>query len=328
VLVRVALESPALLDVAGDGSAPFRAMHRDLVAELRSRGVLTFGNDGDEKAFFLIVASLPQAIRKLWDAALPTMVQAFADPRAGLTLAEVQDSTSLNTNWGGRVAIGVVSRAKAMQFGMHPDAVSFPDPVSNIEITRMDLVRESPRFREAHESSVADIPRGADRETIWAERFAPMAEAARSVAILDRYVVVDLLSNKRPYQGQGLVWFLEKLDAGPPVAVHLLAEASSRSQTGQACTALTRLRSALTTGGVRSLTVTLAETAAFRHAAHARHVRFGEFAILLDRGLATFEPASCSQSTPCKLCDPHAPREREQEVEMRAWENVRRRVLW
>lgn len=323
MLVRSGVDTIALSEAAGDGSAPFRAAHRQLIELLQSHGQLVFADADDRSTFLTAIRALPPSIRQLWTTALPAFLAASANPAIDRALAEVRTVPDLTAHWRARIEVAFFADIKARSLGLTPGDASFVEPTSKIEVTRIDLARESERFRRALNLVGADIPRNADRGDVWRERFEPLATAVKTVTILDRYAVDQLLRG----QGQGLEWFLGRLDRSSQVHVHLIAQLDAPQRTAPACAALRALLGRLNAGGVQSLTVTFAPSAAFRDEAHSRHVRLGPLAVLIDRGLATFGGSRCSQSTPCIPGDRKSALEREQRVERQAWQHSRRLIL-
>jgi hypothetical protein len=104
--------------------------------------------------------------------------------------------------------------------GVPEDDASFVEAASGIEVARVDLPRESQRFQTAIAVAGADIPRNTDRSNVWTERFEPLASVTKTVTILDRYAVIRLLEGN----GQGLEWFMQRLDQSGPVNIHLIAQ--------------------------------------------------------------------------------------------------------
>lgn len=328
MLVRAALDTDALVATASDGSPPFRAAHRDLIELLSSYGLLVLAGAADREDLTAAVTSLPGPIRKLWTASLGHFATIQLPPPAPIPLSGVADTATLAGQWRDKIRVAFTTESKATSLGLPPTDPSFVDPGSEIEITRMDLPRDSMRIQQAEQLMRADVVPGTARETVWSDRFDELAHVVKSVTIADRYAVIDFFTNDRPDQGAGLRWFLDKLDLSTPVSVHLICQAPSRSSAGLWCSRLSKLQTQLTAGGLQSLTVTLAPHPVFRDEAHCRHVRLGNVAVLLDRGLAMFDQPQCTQSTPCSLGDRRGAQQREHRIEQGAFPKARRRTLW
>jgi hypothetical protein len=286
-------------------------------------GWLIFGSATDREDFLTIVRALPQEVRKLWATALPSLLVAVARPPSR-ALSEVENGEELAEHWSRRIEVALLGGRKAEGLGLAKEDVTFREPISGVEVARIEFVREALLFREALALAESDIPRDIDRRRVWDERFRVLATATKTVTILDRYAVMALLDGR----GDGLRWFLQRLDECGTTNVHLIAQVASARQVGAAEQALVSVKSDLATGGVKSLSVTLASNAGFRDEAHSRHVRLGPVSVLIDRGLSTFDERKCGQSTPCRPCSRSSALERERRVERRSLRGARRRVIW
>jgi len=125
-----------------------------------------------------------------------------------------------------------------------------------------------------------------------------------------------------------LGWFLEKIASESNAPVHLITCARGKSDAGRVAADLGRLGQRLPSGGVQTLSVTLAASRHFVQQSHPRHVRFGRVAIGLDRGLSMFDGSHCPHSMPCNLIDQATAREREERIEREAFSGFRRQVIW
>lgn len=322
MLVTSGIDTSAFQALAPTDDLSIRAANRQIIRMLQRHGYVCFASDDDRAKFLEALAALPQAVRKLWTTALPELLHGTAAPPIP-ALANVTNAGVLNAHWSDRIQVAFVGNDRGLSLGVPLGEATTVEPTSGIEVTLFAAATESSRFQSADTVANSDVPRNAKRDDIWATRFSALAQLTKTVTLLDRYAVIRLLKGK-----PGLEWLFARLDSCGPVNVHLLAQLENQGQIGRACKALVDIQSRLPDGGLQSLTVTFAPSAAFSAEAHCRHVRMGPVAVQLDRGVALFDDAVCGQSTPCSICDRIAALEREHRIEKRAWSGARRKRLW
>jgi hypothetical protein len=326
MLVRVGMDSESLVELASKDSLEMRASQRLLVGQLTQCAVLIYANSTDRQTLTLATSSLPQELRRIWTAGLGQIVSITSKTPIVRALSEILDTQQL-LEWAGKITLALVSNQNALRFALQTNVARIVDNASNIEVTRVTAA-DSTALQAALTIQRTDVGTQQDRDNIWAERFYIAASTGQPITILDRYAVVSLAKTLNQGTQNGLCWFLDKIATTTDAPVHLITSAAGRSAAGGVVANLQRSRQRLTGSGVQTLSVTLAATKHFAQRSHPRHLRFGNIAVGLDRGLSMFDSPCCPHSMPCTIADRNAARSREEEIEHQAFPDFRRLVVW
>jgi hypothetical protein len=326
MLVRFGLDADGVRDLGKHDSSGLRAAQRLFTSLLARNGVLMFADKTDRQAIVEAIRDLPQELKTIWSSLLLDVVRMQAASPAPVALSGLRAIGDL-TSWREAIGLALLGPASAQQAGLTPEQSTLVDEASGVEVARL-LLADSGQLQSALAAMSDDVQRGESREEVWSKRFSVAASTGLPLTILDRYATNRLRSVVRQGGGCGLAWFLARVAQATYASVHLITEASSTQTAASVCSDLVGLRAKLPGQGLKSLSVTLAPARVYQRYAHARHVRFGQFTVCLDRGLSMFDRANCPYSMPCPRVQYETAQQREKDIESNAIEGYRRRVLW
>lgn len=322
MLARIALDCDALLEESADPVAQYH-LHEELLRMLERHGVLLI--PADKHLLAMRTKLSGTGLRELWAARWGALWKRRARPEAPDCLCRIGDGDGFAAGWGGRVDVALLSIARARVLGLPKDLAACKDPVTGVELARLDLFYAAEKLRQLREQAERHIVRGEHRETIWRERFLPLAENAFNITICDRYAGIRLCENPK---AAGLRWFFEELNRCSTSSVHLITSAGGNGATPWPIAHAVRVMAEeLAGGGVEHLTLTVVPDWIFSAASHDRHLRFDRVSLWIGRGLEIFEREEQGQDTSCQYLSKDVANEKEQNLLKKATihkENLRR----
>lgn len=201
--------------------------HRRLCKAWRDLGVLVHAAGLSERELLVAIRNLPDGVRPFWDAAWQAGrrrsmrvpwngVGEPPQPERVRALSDVVDLVCLED--------GSVKSIR--------DALEVGGKVHGPEVCGISSVDMSRTFEQAHRRAEDRIRAGTASADVWEERFKEAAVCARTMRIVDRYAVQDLLSGRGGRKGfENLIRWLSR-DA-PETAVELYS-AKSTGRDGKA----------------------------------------------------------------------------------------------
>lgn len=195
------------------------------------------------------------------------------------------------------VELVCLDKENGVAFSIPPDKPCFSDPVTKIEVCRIDCVDASRTFSAAYGTLKGAFRKGETREHILKEFIEPHAKLNSKIVVVDRYIIerhIDGTGNPT-----GLVSILKSLNSlGNDSYLTIYSGVDTINPKDW----IDKIRAALKALGPGSLTevvVYLCPKKLFIRDVHHRYIKFGsDAALFLDFGLEVLE--SCLVERSCK----------------------------
>jgi hypothetical protein len=233
-----------------------------------------------------------------------------ATPEIRLGIERIENMAELRSNWTGYVAGALVEEVRALELNCPCDGQSAElDAESGIEVALCFQGWQTSLFRRLRR--LADnpaIPVGTDRDRLAAERLVPLIKRAERIAVLDRYIGVNLHKELGLRQGAGATqeteWLLTLIGAHAQNAEVRVFTAFGRGPDARATqvevqNAFRQLTAHLDLPGIRKLQLFIAP---HREHPHDRHIRFDELGLTFSAGLDRLRSQTTSKTFRLYYC--------------------------
>lgn len=217
MLAKLSLGPEALLEL-GAGQPPKRAKveHQQLIRQIHAHGLLALDNSQAESLVNLLrtkPGQLPAGRAREWLELLTAFIKdrrrferlpdgLWDETRQQSSVSAFQDAVRAYLD----IAVVGVAEAERLRLG-------YDDDESVPEITRADWASTCDTFRRfADIADAGHLPMGASRDNFWRDILRPLAQASRSVVVIDPYLYSGLRNHRPRATPEHVCWLLENLD--------------------------------------------------------------------------------------------------------------------
>lgn len=239
MFAKLAVAPEAILEQLQPGSLA-KSIHLALLDTLNAHGELLFRSNEEALRFIKVAkkSQLPGGIAKRWEATLIALHKMgrikIIVPPDKLSISMLSHLSDLEVAWSGKVGVIVLASDTAAAVGVPADEGILDDAEAHIEIATIDAAIHTQaisRLRQLADSVVFPFDR---RDLFWESVLEPVAEVARSVTILDKFLLKELWrratepSKWRNREPEHVVWLLRHLDCAmrEQATVRLIAYSS------------------------------------------------------------------------------------------------------
>lgn len=226
MIARVAVASSALRENAEQRTPrELTLIHRSTAELLLAHGLLVFADNRAQQDFVRAVTELGRTApgaSKAWETAMLMLRVSgrtgFAGEPTPVALDVLARVDELTRCWKGRIEVAVVDDSRATRLGVGEDDLSWVEPASKIEITRVEASGHCQRIDALQrQAATGCATTGSRRDDVWRLYFEPIVRHAGEIHILDRYAGTNVVrQDEDPRAGdfppRALPWLFRKID--------------------------------------------------------------------------------------------------------------------
>ena len=313
MLVPVFFDPSAFEDLPSYDTRALTALHQQVILALLRYGVFVLPRGLEGTGIVELVRHLPQGLRERWVESIPKLLTRQSD------FGRIEFEKWIESSDYSSLPVGIdviaCGATIAELLEVYEQASADGNSLRLPEISRFDLVGECQAFSLARQLDETDVQQGENRVDVWETRFRPLAEAVRTVMVVDRYALKEFGRHRTT----GLRWMAEQVNRSGVAQLTVITGCTPEDDLDEAKVNLIDSFRKLQpgNGSLRKVRWIFVRDQAFHHA-HGRYVRFGEHhVILIEPGTDVFRTNTMRQTFPCQLVDAGSQLARERELRSR-----------